>query len=398
MIKNKFVDYLQRIWYVAFGSYAAIGFKFYFRRWQVNNYPKMSRHEPVIYVSNHQNAFLDALAIIYSQNRHPIFLVRANIFASKLARIALRGFNMFPIYRQRDGGNVLEKNEKIIQDCIEMLKDGRQPLAIFVEGNHSMMRTLRPMKKGVARIAFSALEQSDFKMKLKIIPVGIYYSKHTRGRSDLLVNFGEPIMVNEYLDIFHENHKKAYLQLTKTISAEISKLIVNIADRDNYEEIEKAWISEKIVYDNMVDELHNDQQIIARLTKEKEAGKVLDMVASKKKQNSVLWMMLGFPAFLYGALNNLPFYFIMNRLLDKVVTDIHFYGSIKIAGGAFIGGIMFLLQAIGVYALTGANLWIALVYFVTLPFFGIFAYDYYLKYYTDEPNTTSSADLLKGYK
>jgi 1-acyl-sn-glycerol-3-phosphate acyltransferase len=358
----------------------------------------MGRLDPVIYVANHQNAFLDALSILFSQKRHPVFLVRANIFATAIARFALRAYNMFPVYRQRDGGNTAAKNEKIIQDCIDMLIDGRQPLAIFVEGNHSMIRSLRPIKKGVARIALAAMEQSDFKMKLKIIPIGLAYSKHTRVRSDLLVNFGDPIMVSEYLDLYHENPNKAYMQITKDISSKLSKIIVNIADRENYEEIEKAWISEKITYDNMVDELHNDQNIIKRLSQEKLAGKPLNIVERKKKKNSIVHMVLGFPAFIYGTLNNLPFYFIMSRLIGKVVTDIHFYGSIKMAGGTFIGGIIYLLQAIGVYALSGANIWIAVIYFFSLPFFGIFAYDHYLKYYTDAPETTSSADLLKGYK
>lgn len=358
----------------------------------------MTRLEPVIYVANHQNAFLDALAIAFSQKKHPIFLVRANIFTSPVARFVLRAFNMFPVYRQRDGGNTIAKNEKVIQDCIDILKDGRQPLAIFVEGNHSMMRSLRPIKKGVARIAFSALEQSDFKMKLKIIPVGLAYSKHTRVRSDLLVNFGEPILVDKYVDLYNENPNKAYLQVTKDISTELEKIIVNIADRENYEEIEKAWISEKTTYDNMIDELHNDQKIIARLTEEKQAGKTLEVVEQKKKKKSIVAMVLGFPAFVYGTLNNLPIYFIISRLLSKVVTDIHFYGSIKVASAAFIGGIIYFLQAIGVYALFGANVWIAMIYFFSLPFFTIFAYDHYLKYYTDEPDTTSSADLLKGYK
>jgi len=109
-------------------------------------------------------------------------------------------------------------------------------------------------------------------------------------------------------------------------------------------------------------------------------------------------MILGFPAFIYGTLNHLPFILMMQRITGKLVTDVHFYGSIKLVGGMYLGLLMYLLQSIGVYALTGGNLILTLIYFVTLPFFGTFAYDHYLKYYTDEPITTSSADLLKGYK
>ncbi len=398
MIKNIFVNYLQRIWARVNIIYFTFVLRLYFKRWQINNYPKMGRRDPVIYVANHQNAFLDAFSIIFSQKRQPIFLVRANIFSTPLARFLLRTYNMFPVHRQRDGGDTIAKNEKVIQDCIDILKDGRQPIAIFVEGNHNMMRSLRPIKKGVARIAFSAMEQGGFKMNLKIIPIGLAYSKHTHFRSDLLVNFGEPLIMTDYLDLYHENPNKAYLQITKDISEELSKIVVNISDRDNYEEIEKAWISEKIQYNNMADELINDQQIIARLSKEKAQGKTLEERKRISKKKSVIPMILGFPAFVYGAVNNLPLYFIMNRFISKMVTDIHFYGSLKVGGGAIIGIILYIIQAIAVYTLTGSNVLIAAVYFISLPFFGIFAYDYYRKYYTDEPHTSSSADFLKDYK
>ncbi len=397
MIKNIFINYLQRFWAIGLTIYVSIAFRFYFRRWQVHNLPKMTFYEPVIYVANHQNAFLDAFAIIFSQKRQPIFLVRANIFATLIARIALRWCNMFPIYRKLDGGNPLEKNEKIIRDCIDMLKDGRQPLAIFVEGNHSMMRMLRPIKKGVARIAFSTLEQSDFKMKLKIIPIGLAYNKHTRGRSDLLVNFGKPLLVNDYLATYKDNPNKAYLEITDDISSELTKLVVNIPDSENYEEIEKAWISEKVIYDNMLDELHNDQQIIDRLIKEKQQGKTLIPLQQRKKKKSVVLMVLGFPAFIYGSLNSLLLYFIVSRLLKKMVTDVHFYGSIKVGASAFVGPFCNLLQAFSVYALSGGNMWLAVIYFASLPFFTIFAHDYFINFFADEPITTSSAELIRGY-
>jgi hypothetical protein len=279
-----------------------------------------------------------------------------------------------------------------------MLIDGRQPISIFAEGNHSMRRSLRAFKKGIGRIAFSTLEQQDFKMTLKIIPIGVTYSKHTRARSNLLVNFGDPIVVNDYIDLYKENPNKAYLALNKELYKQISSMIINISDSANYEEIEKAWISERSSFNNLVEELHNDQKIIARLIKEKEAGKTLEIKPKPKKKKSVIGWILGFPAFIYGALNHLPLLFLMERILSKIVTDIHFYSSIKIAGGVFLGGFLYILQAWGVYSLTNGNLWITITYFVSLPFFGIFALDYYLKYYSNEPTMSSSADLLKGYK
>ena len=58
----------------------------------------------------------------------------------------------------------------------------------------------------------------------------------------------------------------------------------------------------------------------------------------------------------------------------------------------------YILQTFGVYALTGGNFIIATTYFFTLPFFGTFAYDHFLKYYSDEINVTLSGELLREYK
>lgn len=395
MIKNFFVDYLQRLWYELHWLHILIGFRFYFRRWQVNNYPKMKKMDPVIYVANHQNAFLDALAIIMSQKRHPIFLVRANIFAKPIARFFLRSLNMFPIYRQRDGVDTIKMNESIFQDCINVLIDGRQPIGIYAEGNHGMKRSLRSLKKGLARIAFSAMEQTDFKLNLKVVPVGISYSKHTRFRGDLLVNFGEPIRIKDFIDSYKENSNKTYVDLNEEIEKRIKGLIVNIDDVENYEEIEKAWIRERMTFPNMMDELTNDQVIIKRLTEEKKQGKVLDTEPAIREKPSVLSMILGFPAYLYGTLNHFPIMFLTSRMIKNVVSDLHFYGSIKLLSGMYIGLTMYIVQSIGVYALTGGNGGITLLYFFSLPFLGTFAYDYHLKFQSDEPYTTSSAELLK---
>lgn len=397
MIKNRFVDYIQRLWYELHWLHIITGFRFFFRRWQVANHPKMKRNEAVIYVANHQNAFMDALAIIMAQRRHPIFLTRANIFASKIARFALRSYNMLPIYRQRDGGDTKAKNEVIMAECRKILIDGRQPIALFVEGNHRMKRQLRPLKKGAARIAMQTLEEANFEIPLKIIPVGVNYTKHSRFRGDLFVNWGKPILANDYEAAFKDNPNNVFTQLTDDIYDSLQTLMVDIKDEENYEEIEKAWIAERFEIDNMEDELKNDQKIVARLTEEKKQGAHLDTKKPARKK-SILHMIFGFPFLLYGTLNHLPIMFLMRRVTENYVTDIHFYSSIKLVGGQYLGLLFYILQTIGVFALTGGNYIIATVYFFSLPFFGTFAYDHFLRYYSNEPEVTSSAELLKDYK
>ncbi len=70
------------------------------------------------------------------------------------------------------------------------------------EGNHSRYRRLRTLKKGISRIVFLAEETNNFKLNIKIIPVGIDYSNYINFRSRLFINYGEPINVSDFYDIY----------------------------------------------------------------------------------------------------------------------------------------------------------------------------------------------------
>ncbi|QLH32344.1 MAG: 1-acyl-sn-glycerol-3-phosphate acyltransferase [Cyclobacteriaceae bacterium] len=76
---------------------------------------------PVIFVANHQNAFLDAVLIICSSHRNPWALARANVF-KKWANTLLTLIQMMPVYRFRDGFDTLRKNEVIMDQCASLLK------------------------------------------------------------------------------------------------------------------------------------------------------------------------------------------------------------------------------------------------------------------------------------
>jgi 1-acyl-sn-glycerol-3-phosphate acyltransferase len=375
-MKKRLFNWIQILWYEFFWTGMAISFRFYFKRWQVANYKNVPRKGPTIYASNHQNAFMDALAIIMSNKRHPVFLTRADVFKSKAAAFWLRSVNMIPIYRIRDGKQNISKNDAVIQECVEILSHGRKPLAIFPEGNHSMKRTLRPLKKGLGRIAFAAMEANDFNLDLQVVPIGVNYSRPTRFRGNLLVNYGKPIDVKDYVGLYRDNPNQAFLALKDELTVRIKELIVDIHSKDHYEEIERIWAYEKEEKDNMLDELHADQAKISQLIKEADAGNLSKHVEHPRRMSKPwLKMIFGLPIFLYGALNHLLTHFIIDRFIAKAVSDVHFYGSMKIAVGMFLVPIIYLLQTWGVYAFTNSLL-IAVLYFLTLPFAGIFSYDY----------------------
>ena len=57
---------------------------------------------PTIFAPNHQNALMDAMAVIGTLNRQLIFLARADIFRKKFVARILYKLKMLPVYRFRE--------------------------------------------------------------------------------------------------------------------------------------------------------------------------------------------------------------------------------------------------------------------------------------------------------
>ena len=238
-MRKFWIGYWFKNWYFAYKiAYAIviIGSRTYFKKFKYQGKEKIPKNAGIIYAVNHQNAFLDAI-VIATQTDAPLnFLARADIFKKKIANKILRNFYMLPVYRQRDGVNTIEKNKITFDDCHEILNQ-KGNLVIFPEGNHNYKKTLRPLKKGLARIALGTLSKFGKETPLYIIPLGIDYESHFKMNSDILLNVGEPIKVSDYYSKFIENSVDAINKLTLKIAEDLESLIINIQDIENYDEL-----------------------------------------------------------------------------------------------------------------------------------------------------------------
>jgi 1-acyl-sn-glycerol-3-phosphate acyltransferase len=61
-------------------AYSTAAAHMYFRKWQINNVSAVPATGPVIFVPNHQNAFIDAVLVICSTPRNPWSIARADVF------------------------------------------------------------------------------------------------------------------------------------------------------------------------------------------------------------------------------------------------------------------------------------------------------------------------------
>ena len=175
----------------------------------------------VLIAPNHCNTLMDALVVLATRSAGTAFGARADVFRKpRVARI-LRWLKIVPIARARDGLREVAQNRETMVEIDDILAHG-MPFCLFPEGRHRTERTLLPLQKGIARIAFaSAAERPTC-----IVPTGISYSDFFHFRSTCRIRFGEPIDVNLFLSRYQDySEADRYHFLLEELSARIQPLI-----------------------------------------------------------------------------------------------------------------------------------------------------------------------------
>jgi 1-acyl-sn-glycerol-3-phosphate acyltransferase len=161
---------------------------------------------PLILACNHPNSFLDAI-IVGSRFKEPVhFLARGDAFRRPFARKLLTALKLIPIYRLSEGREYLALNDTTFQRCQEVLQQNGI-LLIFSEGLCEHQWTLRPLKKGTARIAFNAWQSGFPASSTEVWPVSLSYNSFTRFGKRLVVRFAEAITTDQVSDTLPEGEK-----------------------------------------------------------------------------------------------------------------------------------------------------------------------------------------------
>lgn len=303
-----------------------------------------------LYGSNHCNTLMDAMVILATTNEKKVFIARADIFQNPKTAKILRWMRILPIYRIRDGiGAVRDKNGDTMDQAMDVMYD-EVPLYLFPEATHRTKHSLRPISKGIFHIALGANNKYGKEKPVYIVPVGLEYGDYFRFRSTILLSYGEPINVSEFVKGREEENEAVILNELKTVLRErMAKLISFIPDED--EDYEAIWELTKIRAGkqpcSLKKRLENNKQKIAEILdfKEKEPEKaktLFDKVRDftrlrKEKKISVksvankatfgktllkyLLMLLGLPFYVAAAVVSCPIwiiaYFVLKGLKDK---------------------------------------------------------------------------------
>ena len=234
MLRKKSIDQWA-LDYWLLQRYAKLCYRFYYRKIVINDLKNIPANQPVILAPNHQNALMDALAMVCGTEFQVVFLARADIFKGRFLTKVLTFMNIMPIYRIRDGYENVKRNDEVFEKTNQVMRNMYNPLCIFPEGNHGDRRRLRGLVKGLFRIAFMAQEEYGEKQGIVIIPLGINYGHYQNFRSTLLINYGKPIEVADYYSVYAENPVLAINQLKERYAAEVSKLMIDIQTEEYYQ-------------------------------------------------------------------------------------------------------------------------------------------------------------------
>ncbi len=371
---------------------------------------KIPKNKPILFAPNHQNALSDPMAVLLNTPFQPVWLGRADIFKSKTVSAILRFLKIMPVYRLRDGKENLAKNDQTFTDSIKVLENN-SALALFPEAAHSGKRQMLVHKKAVPRIVFLAEEKAGFKLDIQIIPTGIYYSHYWKFNRTVMINFGDPIPVQDYLDEYKVNPNNATVQLRQKISDAILPLIINIeskthyADFENIREIYGKHFRKRCGLKKSAESLFKSDQILTshldKLETEKpeetkqlisevknylanvKKHKLRSWVIEKRKSNflkiagSKLLLLLGLPFFLYGFILNAVPFFVIDRLIRKKVRDWTFWSSFFLVAGIVLFPVVYLLELTALGWLIPGIIF-KILFLASLPLAGKLAFQWYI--------------------
>ena len=321
---------------------------------------------------------MDALGPLFTIPRLLVFLARADIFGKAWLASFLYFLKILPVFRIRDGYDSLKKNDAIFQKTVDVINAG-DGLVILPEGTHAGFHKLRQLKKGFARIAFKTEEENDFSMNIQIVPIGLYYSDYESFRSILFVNFGKPIAVSDYVELYKNNPAIAIAKLKDDLHEAIKTLMIDIESEEYYylyNQIRQYRAAQlKLENKSEVQQFHAQQEIISKLEileksnpekisslnklvydfeKELQISKLdFGTIAAGKTRffrilASSLLLIAGLPVFIYGYLNNFFPWQITISLAAKI-KDPQFRSSVKYILSILLFPIFYFIQTLLIF-------------------------------------------------
>jgi len=356
--------------YYIFRPIIRIVLRSYFRKIYYTNEQRVPNGVPKMFAINHPTSFIDPIILATHSSSVFHFILRGDVYRSpKIVQWALSSINCIPIFRKSEGFQGMRKNQSTFEYCNRLWYQGKN-IQVLVEGHTKHEKRLRPIAKGPARMVLDYYDNYKDE-SFVIIPVGVNYTNSHSCRSQLMVDFGEPIYLKEYIEAFKENDRKAVRQITQKIQKELRKRVIHVNNPDDDKMVnqildihrntrviklptvdrmdEQSLLNEWNTVEN-INKLENAEKESLKETVNKYFEKLQNLnlkdkgVAKPNMSNfgNLLLLILGLIPFLIGALFHVLVLWFGTYLADKFAKKIEFHASIRV-GGFVVGGLVYYL-------------------------------------------------------
>lgn len=191
---------------------------------------RVPAHGPLIVAANHPGSILDSILLATHVPRPIHYLARSGLFRWPVAASLFRRLGAIPVYRAQDSGNHSTRNVELFARVYDLLDKGGC-VGIFPEGQNSPAGQVGPLRTGTARIALTAEARNDWRLGLRIAPVGITYENHDFLMSAVMLGVANPIQVADYAEQYRTDPDAAIRRLTDDLQQALRRQTLHSEDR-----------------------------------------------------------------------------------------------------------------------------------------------------------------------
>ena len=384
---------------------------FYKKTYQIHTEAVPADGTPCLIVSNHQNCMNDPLGLVTSMTDRKLNVItRADVFmVSPVANKFLRSIGLLPAFRlDYEGEKALDKNSETFRQSEQALIDGATVL-MYPEAGHQDKRWLGTFSFGYTKMAFEAAELAHFEKEVFILPACNHYSHYFGMQNRMLVKFGTPISLQPYYELYKTKPRTAQREVNKLVREQISGLMLDIRDLDNYDAIdfirttygEDYAKKQGVDPDHLPERLLTDKELVARLDEAKaqhtEAVEALYQDALTLKQGiaqagitdahlnaadhpvtlgfKLLALLMLLPLWIFSWWPSMPVYWIPMSIFKAKMKDPMFEGTLLFGSAVLFTLPLFSLITLLVVGLNSG--WLtALVYVALFPLIMLFSWKY----------------------
>ena len=318
----------------------------------LNNIPKEGA---TMIAATHPNSFLDAIIIGCIIDRPLHFLARSDVFKAKWADKVLRSLNLIPIYRLQERKKNLSRNDVTFKECHRILEQGGAIL-IFIEGLSLIDFKVRPLKKGLARIAFGFANKNDFKINCAIVPLSLNYDRPKDFRSKINVGVGQVQYILDYQENFEMNANSSFEILNEVLYKELTEHTVQVEAKNYmvYKALaeldscfEKNSLNRKILIADHISKVEKEKptcltDLSAVVEKAFGILKFYKLNFRKLKSNiglsfvDILLVIFAAPFAVFAFIVNVLPFMLSKKITEKKVKLDEFYASVRLVLGTIL--------------------------------------------------------------